>query len=63
MKSAVVQNNSWHMGAGAEWTGKKSYWRQEGEAVGDGRAEGLSAWQAAISLLLDIHGTGSGSLL
>ena len=51
------------MGAGAEWTGKKSYWRQEGEAVGDGRAEGLSAWQAAISLLLDIHGTGSGSLL
>ena len=31
--------------------------------MGDGGAEGLSAWQAAISLMFDINGTGSGSLL
>ena len=44
----------WHTGAGIQWTGKKSYWLEEGEGVGDGRAEGLSAigdgGQAAISL-------------
>ena len=40
---------------------------EEGEEVGDGRAEGSSAvgdgGQAAISLTPDIDGTGSGSLL
>ena len=54
MKSTVVQYNSWHTGAGIEWTGKMSYWLEEGEEVGDGRAEGLSTigdrGQAAISL-------------
>ena len=40
---------------------------EEGEEVGDGRAEGWSAigdgGQAAISLTPDADGTGSGSLL
>ena len=40
---------------------------EEGEEVGDGRAEGSSAigdgGQAAISLMPDADGTGSGSLL
>jgi len=38
--------------ASIEWTGKKSYWREEGGEVGDGRAEGLSKdeGQAAVSL-------------
>ena len=31
--------------------------------MGDGGAEGLSAWQAVISLMFDINGTVSGSLL
>ena len=46
-----------------EWTGKKSYWLEEGE-VGAGRAEGSLAigdgGQAAISLMPDIDGIGSG---
>ena len=40
---------------------------EKGEEVGDGRAEGSSAvgdrGQAATSLMPDIAGTGSGSLL
>jgi len=32
-----------HTWAGTEWRRKKSYWLQEGEKVGDGRAEGSSA--------------------
>ena len=60
MKSTVVQYNSWHIGAGIEWTGKKSYWLEEGEEVGDGGAEGASATgdggQAAVSLTSDIDG-------
>ena len=67
LKSTVVQYNSWHTGAGIEWTGKKSYWLEEGEEMGDGRAEGSSAigdrGQAAVSLTPDVDGTGSGSLL
>ena len=55
------------MGAGIKWTGKKSYWLEEGEEVGDGRAEWSSAigdgGQAATSLTPDVDGTGSGSLL
>ena len=42
LKSTVVQYNSWHPGAGIEWTDKKSYWLGEGEEVGDCRAEGSS---------------------
>ena len=59
LKSTVVQYNSWHTGAGIEWTGKKIYWLEEGEK--DGRAEGSSAvgdgGQAAVSLMPDINGT------
>ena len=40
---------------------------EEGEEVGDGRAEGSSATgdggQAAVSLMPDVDGTRSGSLL
>ena len=58
--------NIWHTGAGIE-TGKKSYWLEEGERAGDGRAEGSSAigdgGQAAVSLVPDVDGTGSGDLL
>ena len=47
--------------------GKKGYRLQEGEEVGDGGAEALSATgdggQAAIWFTPDIDGTGSGSLL
>ena len=57
LKSTVVQYN-WHTGACTEWTGKKSYWLEEGEEVGDCRAEGSSAigdgGQAAISLTPDV---------
>ena len=66
-KSTVAQCHSWHTEAGMEGTSKKSYRLEEGEEVGDGRAEGLSAigdgGQAAVSLMSDIDGTGSGSLL
>ena len=66
LKSTLVQYNSWHPGAGIEWTGKKCYWLEEGEEVGDGRAEGLSTigdgGQAAISLTPDIGGTRSSVL-
>ena len=58
LKSTVVQYNIWCTGVGIEWTGKKSYWLEEEEEVGDGRAEGLSAigdgGQAAISLMPDV---------
>ena len=56
----TVQYNSWHTGASIECPGKKSYRLEEGEEVGDGRAEGSSAIgdgrQAAISLTPDIDG-------
>ena len=52
---------------GIKWTGKKGDWLEEGEEVGDGRAEGWSAIgdrrQAALSLTSDVDGTGSGPLL
>ena len=61
MKSTVVQYYSWHIGAGIEWTGKKSYWLEEGEELGDGRAEGSSeigdGGQVTISLPPDIDDT------
>ena len=48
------------MGAGIEWTEKKSYWLEEGEEVGDCRAEGSSATgdkgQAAVLLMPDVDG-------
>ena len=44
-----------------EWTGKKSYWLEKGEDVGDGRAERSLAigdgGQVAISLTPDVNGT------
>ena len=56
-----MQYNSWHTEAGIEWTGKTSYWLEEGEEVGDGSAEGSSAigdgGQAAVSLTPDVDGT------
>ena len=67
LKSSVVQYHSWYTGTGIEWTGKKSYWLDKGQEVGDGRDEGLLAigdrGQGAISLTPDVDGTGSGSLL
>ena len=46
---------------------EQSLWLEEGEEVGDGRAEGSSATgdarQDATSLTPDVDGTGSGSLL
>ena len=55
------------MQAGTEWTGKKSYWLEEREEVGDGRPEGsLAIWdgvQVAVSLMPDVNGTVSRSLL
>ena len=64
MKSAVVQYNSWHTGAGIEWTRRKSYWLEDGEEVGSGRAEGSLAigdrGQAAVLPNPDVDGTCSG---
>ena len=64
LKRRVVQYNSWHPGAGMEWTGKSSHWPEEGEEAGDGRAEGPSAvgdgGRATLSLLPDVDGAGSG---
>ena len=60
MKDTVVQYNIWHRSTGIKWTGKKSYWLEEGGEVGDGRIEGSSAigdrGQAAISLMPNIDG-------
>jgi len=67
LKSSLVKYNSGHPGSGIQGTGKKSYWLEEGEEVGNGRAEGSSAigdgGQAATSCMPDVDGTGSGSLL
>lgn len=63
LKSTVVQYNSWHTGAGTESISKRSYWLEEGEEVGDGRAKGLLAigggGQAVISFMPDVDSTGS----
>ena len=62
-----VQYKGWYTGAGIEWIHKKSYWLEEGEEVGDSRAEG--SWtignrgQAAISRMPGVDDIGSGSLL
>ena len=54
LKIAVVQYNSWNTGTGIRWTGKNSYWLEEGEEEEDGRAEGSIAigerGQAVMSL-------------
>ena len=55
MFNLTVQNlekNSTTAGtrAGIKWTGRKSYWLEEGEEMGDGRAEGSSAVGDIISL-------------
>ena len=58
LKSIAVQYNSWHPGADIKRTGKKSYWLEKGEEVGDSRAEGLSAIgdrrQVAVLLTPDL---------
>ena len=50
-----VQYKGWYTGAGIEWIHKKSYWLEEGEEVGDSRAEGSSVirdgGQAAMTLM------------
>ena len=60
----MVLYNGWQPGAGIKWTGKKSYWLEEGEEVGDPGAEGSSAigdgGQGAISHMPDVDGRGSG---
>ena len=60
-KSTVVQYNSWHPGAGIQWTGRKSYWLEEGEEVGNDRAKGSSeigdGGQAEILLIPDVDRT------
>ena len=67
LKSRIAQYNNWHTRAGIKRTGKESYCLEEGEEVGNDRAEGSSATgdggQAAISLTPEVDGTGSGSLL
>ena len=54
-----VQYNNWPLGAGIEWTGKKSGGLEEEEGEGDGRAEGSAAIgdgrQATVSLTPDIN--------
>ena len=45
--TVTQQCTSWHIGAGMEWTGKESYWLEEGEGVGDGqRVVSSSRWRA-----------------
>ena len=67
LKDTIVQYNNWHTEAGILWTDKMIYWLEEGEEMGDGRADGSSAagdgGQAAISLTSDIDGIRSGSFL
>ena len=55
-----MQYNSWHPGAGIQWTGK-SYRLEEGEEAGKDRAEGASeigdGGQAEILLMPDVDRT------
>ena len=64
LRSTVVQYKSWHAGTVNR---TEAVLMEEGEEVGDGRAEGSSATgdggQAAVSLMPDVDGTRSGSLL
>ena len=66
-KSTALHYNSWPIGTGIKGTHTKSYWLEEGDELGDGRVEGPSEigdeGKAAISLMPDIDGTGSDSLL
>ena len=48
-----MQYNSWYIGAGTEWRGKKGYWPEEGEEVGDDGAEGSLA-MGDVSKVLEI---------
>ena len=43
MKSTVVQGNGWHTGAGIDGIRQEELLTEQGEGVGDGRAEKLSA--------------------
>ena len=65
MKSTVVQYNSWHKGRALRKRATRVT-DEEAAAAGDGRAEGSPAAarrEAAISLMPDTDGTGSGSLM
>lgn len=66
-KSTDLHYNSWLIGTGIKGTHKKSYRLEEGDELGDGSVEGPSevgdGGKAAISLMPDIVGTGSDSLL
>ena len=67
LKSTVIKYNSWHTGAGIAWIGKNSYWLEEWEEAGDGGAKGSSVvgsgGHAAVSLMPEVYGTSSGSML
>ena len=67
LKSAAVQQYITSPGIQELESSKKSYWPEEGEKVGDGRAEESSAigdrGEAAISLRHDVDDTVSGPLL
>ena len=56
MKSTVVQGNGWHTGAGIDGIRQEELLTEQGEGMGDGRAEELSATvgggRAAGSLML-----------
>ena len=63
MVSWKVQYNSWHIGAGIEWTGKKSYCLEERQEAGDGSTKDHQRRRTScISLMPDTDGTDSGSL-
>ena len=63
VRCTIVDAWGWCTGT----TQREGMGREEGEGVGDGRAEGSSAigdgGQVAVSLMPDTDGTGSGSLV
>ena len=60
MVQYLEKYSPWHTGADTEHTGKYSSCQEEGEEVGDGRAEGSSATgdggRAAVSRTPDVNG-------
>lgn len=61
MRRTVVQGNSWRRGAGIDRIRQEELVTEQGEAVGDGRAEELSAivdgGRAAVLLTPEADGT------
>ena len=50
------------MGAGTGWTGRKTYWLEEREEMGElKKRQHWDGGDAAISLTSDVDGTRSGS--